>query len=83
MPYDLCKINYNLGMVFSSLEIAKNLVKEYVVANKVNVWNEKNDKKRLVVKCSLGYPFYFRISLNRDKGYYQVKRIDVEYMCAR
>jgi len=59
--------NYELvvfeeGQIFATSLLVKTVVREYGLQNKKNVYLEKNEKKRIVVKCSPGSPYHIRFS---------------------
>lgn len=49
-------------MVINNKDVIRNIVKEYAMDGKKNVYFKKNDGKRMVVKCQDGCKFYMRFN---------------------
>lgn len=71
MPQDSSsKVFFQIGLTFTTRDLVKDAVKEYGMAEKKNVFMAKNDRKRVVIKCMTGCPFYGRISNSSASEYY-------------
>ncbi|CAL5208409.1 unnamed protein product [Lathyrus oleraceus] len=51
--------------------------------NKKNLVFKKNEKKRMVVKCIDGCPFYIRFSMRTTNQYWQLVSLSNRHSCHR
>ncbi|CAI9284491.1 unnamed protein product [Lactuca saligna] len=78
-----------LGMRFCNPQELKQLVSNYVVANGFNLWYEKNDKTRLLVRCcktsegKAACPFRLWATWMSSEKLFQIKSLHNEHNCAR
>nr|KAJ0200676.1 hypothetical protein LSAT_V11C600320910 [Lactuca sativa] len=73
-----------LGMRFKDPAQLKSMLCNYAVANGYQICFEKNDRKRLLVKCYKG-EFSFRLwaSWMSDESSFQIKSLKLVHKCAR
>nr|KAJ0209809.1 hypothetical protein LSAT_V11C400172910 [Lactuca sativa] len=73
-----------VGMRFKGPGQVKSMLCKYVVANGYQLCFEKNDRKRLLVRCSNG-ACTFRLCVSRmsDEESFQIKSLKVDHNCAR
>ncbi|CAI9283211.1 unnamed protein product [Lactuca saligna] len=78
-----------LGMRFCNPQELKQLVSNYAVANGFNLWYEKNDKTRLLVRCcktsegKAACPFRLWATWMSSEKSFQIKSLRNEHNCAR
>nr|KAJ0227269.1 hypothetical protein LSAT_V11C100004300 [Lactuca sativa] len=73
-----------LGMRFTNPKQLKFMLCNYVVANEFELYYEKNDSKRLLVKCCASEcTFRLWASWMRDEQSFQIKSLINEHNCAR
>ena len=77
-----------LGMRFSNPDELKNMLSNYAVANGYDLWFEKNDSQRLLVKCckknkSPNCPFRLWASWMSKERTFQIKSLVSEHNCSR
>ncbi|CAI9303419.1 unnamed protein product [Lactuca saligna] len=78
-----------LGMRFCNPHELKQLVSNYAVANGFNLWYEKNDKTRLLVRCrktsegKAACPFRLWLLGWGSEKSFQIKSLRNEHNCAR
>ncbi|XP_057423638.1 uncharacterized protein LOC130717437 [Lotus japonicus] len=80
---DDSEVRFEVGQIFSSAALLKNAVKDYALQNKKNVYLEKNDPKRVVVKCTEECVFYLRASKYKQNTYFQIVTLYDEHTCVR
>lgn len=80
---DLANPKIVLGMIFPSLAVVRNLVREYHIKEGWQVCFPKNEKKRLVAKCSQKCGWGMRASPFQGTGAYQIKSINGKHKCGR
>ena len=66
-------VNFKLGLDFASKAIAKEAMCNYRLCQAKSICIDKDDKKMLVVRCGVGYPFHLRITLNTQRQVWQVR----------
>ncbi|KAJ9553709.1 hypothetical protein OSB04_017754 [Centaurea solstitialis] len=75
-----------LGMIFSNPLELKHCVTNYAVAGGYDLWYEKNDKTRLLVKCSKGKdnrcPYRLWATWNGERSF-QIKTLIGNHNCTR
>ncbi|XP_058784528.1 uncharacterized protein LOC131659338 [Vicia villosa] len=74
---------FQLGMMFNNKEMVRDALKEYAMKMKKNVALQKNDGKRMVVKCIDGCKFYMRITKRVGNQFWQVASLIDEHTCHR
>lgn len=76
-----------LGMHFSSPSELKACLSNYAVANGYDLWYDRNDKHRLLVKCCKGKtpqcPFRLWASWMKEERTFQIKSLKKEHSCSR
>lgn len=72
-----------VGMTFKDKLQIRYAIKEYAMFNKKNFVFKKNDKKRIIVKCIDGYPFYIRFSMRTTNQYWQLVSLTGRHSCHR
>lgn len=83
MTEDGSNVKFEVGLIFHTKQSMKDAVKDFAMVHKKNLHFKKNDKKRMVVKCIKGCPFYIRISKSSQSEYWQVVRLDDTHTCHR
>ncbi|XP_058752673.1 uncharacterized protein LOC131625861 [Vicia villosa] len=63
---------FELGMKFKDKLQIRDAMKEYAMEQKKNAVITKNDKKRVVVRCMDGCPFYIRFSMRTGNIFWQL-----------
>ncbi|XP_058747097.1 uncharacterized protein LOC131620093 [Vicia villosa] len=76
-------IKFELGMKFKDKLQIRNVVKEYAMEQKKNGVITKNDKKRVVVRCMDGGPFYTRFSMRTGNTFWQLVSFTETHSCQR
>nr|KAJ0203638.1 hypothetical protein LSAT_V11C500254590 [Lactuca sativa] len=76
-----------LGMkYFTTVELKYSLIC-YAVANGYDLWHEKNDKSRLLVRCckrkNPACPFRLYASWMKEEHTFQIKSLIIEHKCSR
>jgi len=74
-------VRFELGQIFTSADLVRTAVKEYGLKSRKNVHLEKNEKTRIVVKCTDTCPFYMRVIKSTHKTYFQVVSLDPIHQC--
>ncbi|XP_058725528.1 uncharacterized protein LOC131596807 [Vicia villosa] len=74
---------FEIGMMFKDKMQIKDAVKDYAMESNKNVVIKKNDKKRVVVKCMVGCPFYIRFSLRTTNQFWQLVSFTNLHNCHR
>ncbi|XP_058733206.1 uncharacterized protein LOC131604807 [Vicia villosa] len=74
---------FELGMMFKDKLQVRDAIKEYAMDKKKNVVIRKNDKKRMVVRCMEGCPFYMRFSMRTNNLFWQLVSFTNEHSCYR
>ncbi|KAL4565604.1 hypothetical protein LXL04_029706 [Taraxacum kok-saghyz] len=81
------KMEPELGMHFSSPSELKACLSNYAVANGYDLWYDRNDKHRLLVKCCKGKtpqcPFRLWASWMKEERTFQIKSLKKEHSCSR
>ncbi|KAL4557968.1 hypothetical protein LXL04_036164 [Taraxacum kok-saghyz] len=81
------QIEPELGMHFSSPSELKACLSNYAVANGYDLWYDRNDKHRLLVKCCKGKtpqcPFRLWTSWMKEERTFQIKSLKKEHSCSR
>ena len=72
---------FEVGQIFANGLLAKTVVKEYGLQNKKNVYLEKNEPKRIVVKCSKGCPYHIRFSRVPPQTHYVLSSLKPDHNC--
>jgi hypothetical protein len=72
---------FEVGQIFANGLLVKDAVKEYGLQNKKNVYLEKNETKRIVVKCSKGCPYYIRFSRVPPQTHYVISTLKPDHSC--
>ena len=67
MPKDRKDIKFKVGIDFENKNSANEAIQHYGLCQGKPVWVDKDDKKRLVVWCKEGCPFYLRISIDTNR----------------
>ncbi|XP_057425700.1 uncharacterized protein LOC130719072 [Lotus japonicus] len=55
-------IKFEVDQVFTNANLFRNVVRDYALQNKKDLVFNKNDRKRIVIKCKDECPFYLRAS---------------------
>lgn len=55
-------VRFELGIQFSSKALLKDVVKDHAMETKTNLWFNKNDAVRVVVKCLSTCPFHMLVA---------------------
>jgi len=74
-------VTFQLGQIFTSTDIVRTAVKEYSLKSRKNVYLNKNEKARIVVKCTETCPFYMRVIKSTHNTYFQVVSLDPIHKC--
>lgn len=74
---------FQLGMMFNNKEIVGDALKEYAMEMRKNVALNKNDGKRMVIKCMNGCKFNMRITKRVWNQFWQVASLVDEHTCHR
>ncbi|CAJ2671965.1 unnamed protein product [Trifolium pratense] len=74
-------VSFELEQTFATVELVRKAVKDYALFAKKNVYLEKNEKHRIVVKCDKGCSFYMRVSKPIHKSFYQVVTLEKTHTC--
>ncbi|RHN42107.1 putative transcription factor interactor and regulator CCHC(Zn) family [Medicago truncatula] len=69
------------GQIFATGLLIKTAVKEYGLQSKTNVYLEKNEKKRIVVKCMPGCPYHIRFSRVPPQTHYVLSSLKSVHNC--
>ncbi|CAI9304035.1 unnamed protein product [Lactuca saligna] len=81
------KMKPELGMRFSSPAELKSSLSNYAVAHGYDLYYEKNDKDRLLVKCCKGKipqcPFRLWASWMKDEQTFQINSLREDHSCSR
>lgn len=73
---------FELDMMFKDRLQIRDAIKEYLMVNK-KIVVLKNDKKRMVVRCMKGCPFYIRFSMRTANQFWQLVSFIEEHNCHR
>ncbi|XP_058754872.1 uncharacterized protein LOC131628023 [Vicia villosa] len=74
---------FELGMKYKDKLQIRDAVKEYAMEQKKNIVITKNDKKRVVVRCMDGCPFYIRFSMRTGNTFWQLVSLTETHSCQR
>ncbi|XP_058773528.1 uncharacterized protein LOC131647680 isoform X2 [Vicia villosa] len=74
---------FKIGMMFTNKETIRDAIKEYGMENQKNVYINKNDSKRIVVKCMDGCNFHLRFSMRNGQNYWQIVSYVSDHTCYR
>jgi len=69
------------GQVFSSAELIRTFVREFALQQRKNIYVKKSEKKRVVVKCVEGCPFYMRFIKAPPKTYFVLTTYCADHKC--
>ena len=69
------------GQVFSSAELIRTSVREFALQQRKNIYVKKSERKRVVVKCVEGCPFYMRFSKATPKTYFVLTTYCADHKC--
>jgi len=69
------------GQIFATGLLVNTIVREYGLQNKKNVYLEKNEKKRILVKCSPGCPYHIRFSRVPPQTHYVLASLKPIHNC--
>ncbi|KAL6138944.1 hypothetical protein ACLB2K_064222 [Fragaria x ananassa] len=64
---DINNPQFSLCLAFPNDEQCKEALREYAIRNQVGLWFEKNETKKILVKCQRGCPF--KLYASRPKGW--------------
>lgn len=81
VPDDDEPVRFELGQIFTSADLVRTAVKEYGLKSRKSVHLVKNEKTRIVVKCTDKCPFYMRVIKSTHKTYFQVVSLDHIHKC--
>lgn len=51
------QVRYHVGQIFENVELVKTSMKEYILEYMKNVFLKKNERKKIVVKCTIECPY--------------------------
>lgn len=74
-------MKFQLGMMLTNKEMIRDVVKDYDMKNKKNVFIKKNDSKMIMVKHTDGYKFYMRFSKRIDNQFWHVVTLIEDHTC--
>ena len=74
-------IEFQTGLLFTSVKILKNAIIDYAVEQKRDIWFSKNDLQRVQAKCSKTCPWYLFASKIDVDGTFQVKTYKKQHNC--
>ncbi|KAI5395136.1 hypothetical protein KIW84_061653 [Lathyrus oleraceus] len=77
------EIKFQLGMIFNNKDFVRDAIKEYDMLEKKNVYLNKNDGKRMIVRCIDEYKIYMGIGKKFGNQYWQVVNLYDEHNCHR
>jgi len=76
-------IHYQLGQTFANAELIRKSVKEHALQVRKNIYLKKNEKRRIIVKCTPTCPFHMRFSRSDTKSYFVLSSFNSAYKCCR
>ncbi|XP_074324236.1 uncharacterized protein LOC141661151 [Apium graveolens] len=74
-------IEFEPGLLFTSVSVVKHAVIDYVVEQKRNIWFSKNDLLRVQAKCRPNCPWYLYASKIDVDGTFQIKTYNKQHSC--
>ncbi|XP_057418799.1 uncharacterized protein LOC130713008 [Lotus japonicus] len=74
-------IKFEVGQIFTNVDLFRNVVRNYALQNKKDLVFDKNDTKRIVIKCTEKCPFYLRASKYVQNNYFQIVTFKDEHTC--
>nr|XP_012570379.1 uncharacterized protein LOC105851929 [Cicer arietinum] len=69
LPENGDEVRFELGLKFNTKELVKNIIKDFAMETKKNLYFKKNDGKRIIVRCEPEFPFYMRITKRTSNEY--------------
>jgi len=83
LGYDSDVIHYQLGQTFANAELIRKSVKEHALQVRKNIYLKKNEKRRIIVKCTPTCPFHMRFSRSDTKSYFVLSSFNSAHKCCR
>ncbi|KAK1365099.1 hypothetical protein POM88_040660 [Heracleum sosnowskyi] len=74
-------INFEPGLLFTSVQVLKNAIIDYAVEQKREIWYSKNDLQRVQARCRDNCPWYLFASRVDTDGAFQVKTYNINHNC--
>ncbi|KAK9921892.1 hypothetical protein M0R45_030385 [Rubus argutus] len=79
---DLGTPNFCVGQAFANSEELKEAVREYCIVFQRGLWFQKNNKKKIEVKCQWGCPFWLYASrINKEDPTLYIKTLRQAHRC--
>ena len=76
-------IHYQLGQTFANAELIRKSVKEHALQVRKNIYLKKNEKRRIIVKCTPTCPFHMKFSRSDTKSYFVLSSFNSAHKCCR